>query len=202
MSPLMLLLVGGGLLMLGSRKRKALPPPEDQNGEPPVDERPAECPVGFYWDEAQRMCVPAGEGPPQIHVTGLCEWWQILPNPQAWLDQFAAEALRQLAEAIKAEPSEQWPPAHLYGQDETLTPDVITHLILSNSPIPYAAEEFPNLGLLCKLPLSAELGPDPDPQGPVPQAMVELHNYVQPLVADAVQAFNQTGQFTFPEVSG
>ncbi len=198
--PVTLLVLGGGALLLASRKKPKKTVTNGNGaatngGTPP----PPECPNGFYWDGEQRMCVPSGEGPPQLHVTGMCEAWQMLPHPQVWFDQYAADVLAQTAAAIGATPSGAAQDTNLVGQ-EGLTSAVLTHIVLSNSPIAYATPEFPTLGLLCKLPLSEELGPNPEPGAAVPPAMEDLAAYVYPYIEQAVMAFNESGQFQFPVI--
>lgn len=169
-------------------------------------QEPPSCPVGFVWDENQRSCVPSGEGPPQVLVTGMCEAWQLLPFPQVWFDSFAGPALVEIAQGIAAQPNPAQAAAGqpaagtLYGAQENLSADVIAHLLLSNSPIAFATPEFQSLGQLCKLPLSEALGPDPEPGNPVPPAMVDLAAYVTSYVATAVAAYNESGTFQFPEI--
>jgi hypothetical protein len=163
-------------------------------------QEPPSCPVGFVWDEGLRSCIPSGEGPPQIHVTGLCEAWQLLPSPQVWFDTYAGPAMVEIAQAIQAAPhtdAAAWD--YLRGTEE-MHPAVVAHVLLSNSPIAFATPEFQTLGQLCKLPLSEELGPDPEPGQPVPVAMADLAQYVTGITAQAIRAFNESGQFQIPEV--
>jgi len=174
-------------------------------------QEPPSCPVGFVWDENQRSCVPSWDGPSQIHVTGMCEAWQLLPSPQVWFDNYAAPAMAEIAQGIGASPDPDraalgFPAAGvLYGftqerGDEALAPSVITHLLLANSPIAFATPEFQTLGQLCKLPLSESFGPDPEPGQPVPPAMADLAQYVENIVAQIVAAYNESGTFQVPEI--
>ncbi len=188
------LLILGGVAFLAAKGKKG-----KKQIEPPPFEPPA-CPVGYEWSDAERACVPSEEGPPQVAVGGLCETWDLLPNPDAWFQQWALPVLQETAQAIQAQPQLQ-DPAVLVGS-EALDAYTLTHLILSQAPIAYATKQFPTLGLLCKLPLSEELGPDAAPGEPVPHAMSELAEYVWGYVALAVESFNKTGQFPFQEVSG
>jgi len=198
--PVTLLVLGGGALLMASRKKPKKTVTNGGTTDGGGTVAPPECPVGFYWDDAQRACVPSGDGPPQIHVTGLCEWWQMLPHPQVWFDQYAAVVLAETAAAIQATPTGGGNTV-LVGAQEMLTPEVLTHIILSNSPIAFSTPEFPHLGLLCKLPLSEELGPDADPGAEVPAAMVDLDAYVYSYVMQALAAYNESGQFQFPEIT-
>jgi hypothetical protein len=191
----LLLLSGAAVLWAKSKKKPTATPPPKQ---------PPSCPVGFAWDENERACVPTADGPPQILVTGMCEAWSMLPTPQVWFDQYAWPALQEIVQEIDAQPdphAQGEAATMLYGSED-LPPAVVAHTILANSPIAYASDQFPTLGLLCKLPLSEAFGPDADPGGAVPQAMIDLADYVQQYVAQAVAVFNQTGQLQFPEVSG
>lgn len=199
LDPLTLGLIIGGAALLARRKKKSNGKTTNGNGKTNGNGgAPPECPAGFAWSEADRMCVPAGEGPPQIHVTGLCEYWTMLPSPQVWFDQYAGPAIAEVVAAIKAAPSGDASPV-LQG-NENLGSDVIAHMLLANSPVAYATPEFPDLGRLCKLPYSESLGPDPEPGAPVPEAMAGLFAYTQSVVEQAVMAFNQTGVITIPEI--
>ncbi len=197
LDPLTLGLIIGGAALLAKRKKKKNGGTTNGGTTNGGTQHP-ECPAGFNWSDADRMCVPAGEGPPQIHVTGLCEYWTMLPSPQAWFDQYAGPAIAEVAAAIQAEPSGDASPV-LQG-NENMGADVIAHMLLANSPVAYATPEFPDLGRLCKLPYSESLGPDPEPGAPVPEAMVGLFNYTQSIVEKAVMAYNETGVITIPEI--
>lgn len=199
MEPVTLLLLGGAALMLAKGGKKK-PTNGTTNGTTNGGvQEPPSCPVGFFWDENQRSCVPSGEGPPQIHVTGMCEVWSMLPFPQVWFDSYAAPALAEIAQAIGAQ-SIGYASDSLLGQQEELWPSTLAHVLLANSPIAFATPEFQSLGQLCKLPLSEQLGPDPEPGQPVPPAMVDLAEYTAAHVVQAVRAFNESGTFQFPEI--
>jgi hypothetical protein len=195
MEPITLLALLGGAMLLTGRKKKGKKPAGEPKPEAPA------CPVGFEWSAEAAACVPAAVGPAQIHVTGLCEMWELLPSPQVWFDDWAAPAVAELAQAIGAQPTgaEQ---AELVGPDESLNADVVAHVLVSQSPISYATELTQSVGQVCKLPLSAQLGPDPEPDGEVPPAMVELHQYVASVVAPVLTNYNLTGEIAFPQVEG
>ncbi len=185
MDPITLLLILGGAVALGGKKKKK------------PSTKPRECPDGFVWDAEQTMCVPSYEsGPPQIHLTGLCEAWQMLPSKQAWFALYAAPYLADWIEQHQAAAS---------GADESdlhaaaapmsvYSSAHMTYKILGHSPLAYASEEFPDVGSVCRLPTLDEPAETPAIQG--------LFDYVLAHVDQAIRTYNLSGELVVPEVEG
>jgi hypothetical protein len=175
--PMTLALIAGGAILLASRKKGST---EKSQTKPP------ECPDGFMWNEAQRSCVPAAEGPPQLHITGDCEAVQMLPSPEAYLSGYVQRKFQAYLDAIQAVAKNENDPVAA-GDNGSMNPHEMTVSLLSQSPIAFATDEFPNLGSMCTLPIGL------DDQN-VPPAMLQLYASILPIMDASIRYFNATNE--------
>lgn len=189
----LLLLAGGAMLLAGKKKSTTKPEPEPE----PEPEPPVACPPGFIWSDAQQSCIPhlSPEEPPQLHITGDCEAWQMLPSVQGWFAKYAQPKFEAFVAGVGGQPSPDDFEQRIRGTGGIIEAHDMAVAILAQSPIAFASDEFPNFGSLCPLPV--EVG-DPG----VPAAMHDLYVVMLNSVRDGILNFNQTAEPVLPIPEG
>jgi hypothetical protein len=185
MEPITLALIAGGVLLLASGKKKK--PTTD-------DKKPIDCPPGFIWSDQKQSCIPhlSPDEPPQLHITGDCEAWQMLPSVEGWFSKYAQPKFEALLGGIKAQPTGTDSPDAV--GEYTTTAFEMAQAILAQSPIAFATDQFPNFGSMCPIPSTMD-----DPM--VNQPMTELFRFVYVAVEGGIRRFNTTNEavLTLPE---